>query len=166
MSQAQLKSAEDGLSGIAKKVLSVVPLQERWTTHAIIQELTRCGSRPDWKVVQGCLNSLLHSGLIIERGGAYQRVQIKADPPEKPSATVTDISPSKAVPMPQEKKQPDALSKLGERAAELRSVAATLNAIADRIDSDALEMDAKVVAASAKSQKADRIAELLREITQ
>lgn len=80
MTPSQLTDAERGLSGIARKVLEVVPRQDAWTVHQICSEMGRLGSRPDKHIVSGCLGSLTNDGLI--KGlpdGRFVRVSAKTE---------------------------------------------------------------------------------------
>ena len=124
MNPARLRAIENSQTSIAKKVLSCVPIQEAWTQHQIKMELHRSGSRTDPRIIEGCLNTLLESGLIKEpTRGSFQRIHIP---------DVQKDEPAVAQPQP-EKKPVDPLSRLA-------TVAETLRELADDLEDIALEV--------------------------
>lgn len=66
-----------GQTTAARKVFEAVPIREAWPAtqiHTALQRTTR--STMDFKIVQGCLNSLISSGLVTEpRRGFFERVK-------------------------------------------------------------------------------------------
>src|SRR3546814_10004720 len=47
MNSVRMRAIEEGQTGIAKKVLSSVPIQESWTARQIVSDIARSGSRPE-----------------------------------------------------------------------------------------------------------------------
>jgi hypothetical protein len=66
LNNARMHEIQSNLSGIAKKVLDAVPIQTPWSCAEICAEIARTGSKPDHKIVMGCLNSLKEQKLIHE----------------------------------------------------------------------------------------------------
>lgn len=79
MNPNRIRRFEDGLSGVARKVLDAVPIAEAWTVHAITGEMRRAtGSSYEHRLVVGCLESLKSSGLVREYSrGKFMRVCAK-----------------------------------------------------------------------------------------
>lgn len=79
MNSARMKSLEEGLTGISRKIFEATPIAEAWTPHQISAEfIRRTGSHPDMKTLRGCLDSLCESGLVKEsHGQLFQRVVIR-----------------------------------------------------------------------------------------
>jgi len=79
MNPDRIRRLEDGLSGVARKVLDAVPISEAWTVHAIAGEMRRAtGSSYEHRLVVGCLESLKSSGLVREYSrGKFMRVCAK-----------------------------------------------------------------------------------------
>lgn len=78
MNEARLQKAEQGLNGVAKKVLDAVPMQAPWTKAQIVAEIRRVGSNAGVDVIEGCLNTLRGRGLISEPArGEFVRIQAK-----------------------------------------------------------------------------------------
>ena len=76
----RFKSLYEGLTTTARKVYESVPALEQWTIDQIIREMVRKNERADKRTVQGTLNSLKESGLVVERGALWQRVAIHQKP--------------------------------------------------------------------------------------
>lgn len=138
MNNARMKSIEAGLSGIAKKVLAVIPVNAAWNSSQIITEIRRTtGSYPDKHVVDGCLEKLWHSGLIVESRakGFYSRIPHKADAtvseeqatPPGGNATSTQHQPVA---------NPTTMDRLAQLAADLRELAQDAENIALDIEDD------------------------------
>lgn len=164
VNNAKLKSVESGLTGMAKKVLDSVPIAEAWTRQQISQELARKGSNPESRVVGGCLDSLVASGLVREpRPGNFVRA------PEKPRI-VEDESKEQAVAGKwmdrlKEVKQSnsaDPMTELAELAGELRAMANAATKMATRIEDVALAAESRVQQINADSAKLKQLQELLR----
>lgn len=81
MNPDRIRRLEDGLSGVARKVLDAVPISEAWTVHAIAGEMRRAtGSSYEHRLVVGCLESLKSSGLVREYSrGKFIRVRAKEE---------------------------------------------------------------------------------------
>lgn len=78
MTPSAVARAEQGLTGVARKVLDVVPLEESWPKAAIVSALRRAGSCVQGDVVDACLNNLRGRGLIAEpERGEYRRVKAR-----------------------------------------------------------------------------------------
>lgn len=116
----------NGQTNVAKKVFQVVPIQEAWTAHAIQQAFYRATrSMVDFRILQGCLNTLKQAGLICEPSPAhFERIKTR-ETIEKMSPKSNDetaqVSHSASV---------DMLAELAERA---RTLAIDLDAAADAI---------------------------------
>jgi hypothetical protein len=148
MTPARFESSVKGLTGIAKKVFEATPIDEAWTPSRIISHIgTTTGSRPDQKIVTGCLDSLMRTGLVCERPkGLFQRIKVKERTGEEmPKAD--DIF--KVIEPGKEKRQElsvvrhpkqtafDVLCTLAER---LKGVGAEIGKIAAEIEVATLEM--------------------------
>ncbi len=67
LTQAQYQSKLDSQSAIARKVLTIVPIQEAWTRQQIHTELHRSTQASiEGRTVDGCLRALTESGLVRE----------------------------------------------------------------------------------------------------
>lgn len=127
MNEARFNALYAGLTSIARKVYDVTPIREEWPVSTILNELGRQGTYTSLKVVQGCLTSLVSSGLVKERGmGRFIRTTVRR--PEKDVPTfkvVPQIYTSEpiqeiAVPQPTPTKSPiDALTDLMAQAEKL-----------------------------------------------
>lgn len=145
-SNARMRAIEEGQTGIAKKVLASVPIQETWTAHQIISDIARSGSRPDPHIVEGCLNTLCDSGLVRERPrGYFQRVK----PKEEKVASIASA--------PQQKEPIDPLAKLG-------NIASSLRTLADELEDVALAIEEKHAGATEELAKLRQLKTLLRDL--
>lgn len=100
MNQAKLKAVEQGLTGVAKKVLDALAYAEPRTPHEIGAELRRSGTAPDSRIISGCLLSLMSSGLVREpRPGYYLRIQVMNERAPKPDDHETAEASPPAAPV-------------------------------------------------------------------
>ena len=147
MNSARMRAIEEGQTGIAKKVLSSVPIQESWTARQIISDIARSGSRPDPHIVEGCLSTLCDSGLVRERPrGYFQRIK----PKEK---KVVSIAAAPAQP----KEPVDPLTKLS-------NIASSLRTLADEIEDVALTIEERQTATTEEIAKLRQLKALLRDL--
>ena len=79
MTPARASLIERGLTGVASRVLDFVPLDDCWTPSQIHSEIMRQkGTSPGVPVVEGCLASLLESGLVkMPKPRMYVRVHVR-----------------------------------------------------------------------------------------
>ena len=147
MNNARMRAIEEGQTGIAKKVLASVPIQEAWTARQIVSDIARSGSRPDPHIIEGCLNTLVDSGLVNERPrGYFQRIKPKEE-------KVVPIASAPAQP-----KEPiDPLAKLG-------SIASSLRTLADEIEDVALTIEERQTATTEEIAKLRQLKALLRDL--
>jgi hypothetical protein len=159
------------LSTIAQKVFAAVPAQEVWSLSYIQSEMSRTGSSGrNAHIVQGCLNSLIEAGLIIEPArGTYQRAPVRAPKPPSPTTATqptTMAEPTTAKPRSNatapaiEKATPIAI--LSRVANNARALAIQMRAIADDIETAALEIEEAFTASAADSQKLRQLQALLK----
>ena len=81
MNAAKLKIKLDGQTSLAKKVYECTPAQELWSAGQICDEMRRKGQVPNKRLVEGCLNTLKDSGLVVEQGqGLFKAIVIKKKP--------------------------------------------------------------------------------------
>lgn len=129
MNSARARAVEDGLSGVAKKVLAALAFADFKTQHEIRAELTRQGQRVDQSIISGCLQSLTRSGLVREWEGRYKRIQFEDKKPM--NSVVAMHTPARTEPAPKpESRAPDLPEKMAAVANTLRSVAAEIDDIA------------------------------------
>lgn len=164
MTPAKCEIAMQSQSGIAKKVYECVPVQQPWQTFQIATALKNMtGSQADVRVVQGCLNDLVDSGLIREtQRRYYQRIQVeeKKKPPEPkmPAAAnkpeVVAVEPRKAA----------ALEVLVELATEVVGVADHIKRIAERMEDCALAIEQEREASTDELASLRQLKNLLKSI--
>lgn len=154
MNQAKFKSIHNGLSAIVKKVYEVVPIKTNWTSVQVVNELNRSGLNYDRKTIEGCLNSLVTSGLVSEPSkGLFIRVAVK-DQPEKKVADLKPIRPVVSL----DAKQKGPMELLAELASKARQ-------FAEELDNAALEIEQEFQASEAKSEQLKQLKSLLKGIT-
>lgn len=85
MTPSRYQANLNGQTSVARKVFELVPIKEAWTALEIVAALNRATkSSMDFKVLQGCLNTLKESGLVREpKRGHFQRVEVKEKAEEK-----------------------------------------------------------------------------------
>lgn len=130
MNSARLRSVEDGLTGIAKKVLAALAFAEFKTQHEIGAELARQGQRADRNIISGCLQSLARSGLVREWEGRYKRIQFEDKKPMNSVVAMPHTSRQKQEQKQDEPKALDLPERMAKAATSLRNVANEIDAIA------------------------------------
>lgn len=131
MNAARLKQVENGLSGIARKVLEAVPIADQWPAHTIANEIKRAtGSAPEIKIVNGCLESLRSSGLVREpTRGKWIRVSTKEH-----AGADDETTPAKVVELRKQQPEQTAREMLSQVAIAMMDLAAKVEDVANEID--------------------------------
>lgn len=166
--QARLDEAERSLSGIAQKVLDCTPKAEAWTVAQISGELRRAGKNIDLSVVAGCLSTMLRSGLVREpQSGSFIRVVGK----QKPVLAAVPAEPAEPAGLesttePQRPAVDDrgTLAKLADLSCGVRAMALQFADLARAIDDVAIEVEERMQAVNADSQKLAQLRALLKGI--
>lgn len=167
MTPAKQHALEQGLNGVARKVLDVVPIEEAWQISQIMAELRRTGHQNDIRVVTGCLSSLRDQGLIKEpQRGSFVRVvprtRLAAVPSPAEANTVEPpmAEPSKTAPT----KSIDPLDRLASMAKTLSGLSNQLKALGQEMEVVALEVEERAQQNATENAKLRQLKELLREI--
>jgi len=148
------------LTHTARKVLDAVPINEAWPTHRITAELMRLGTPKDRNILEGCLNSLMKDGLVIERPpGHWMRVPLEPEFAPAPAAK-DDIVPLKTAGKAAEPLTP--LKRISMLAVRARDLSKSLADFANDIDEAALIIDQEVADMGERTQKLDQLQQLLK----
>ncbi|WP_430228020.1 hypothetical protein [Paraburkholderia tropica] len=161
MTPAKYQAALSAQSGIARKVLDMVPIQEAWSRAEIAGAMKRVTkSTPDVAVLEGCLARLKDAGLIRERGtGQYQRVEVR----EKEAVIVANAFV--ANPGPKLAEQPATpIDVLGRLSARMREMAAQMVMLASDIETAALTIEQANESNSGELGKLRQLRELLTSL--
>lgn len=151
ISQARFNALHSGLTSVARKVYDVVPLAEQWTTKQIVMEMNRRGMSMDTKIIQGCLESLVHSGLVREPArGEFTREAVKAliskpvinkEYPEMAEVISNITTTLTKVPAVVE---PSPMERIGALAQRVNQISAMLQSLAEDINDAAVEIQAQM----------------------
>lgn len=157
MNPARLDELERGLNGVAKRVLSAVPVQESWSALEIFSELRRVGSHMERRMVDGCLGKMVRDGIVKEPSPGHFMRTPRRQPP-KPTKEPAPMAQA-AVP-----KQPaDVLDKLATMSSSLRAIAGQISLLATSMDDLALDIEADRNRAQAETTKFRQLQALLRD---
>lgn len=168
MNNAKINAIENSVSGIARKVLEAIPISEEWTAAQIAWEVKRNGGSGDQRIIGGCINSLIQSGVVREptRGNFIrvgQKPKLATVPPqekeEKGCSAVLPVVEVKAT-------QADPMKKIIEIAASMRESAANASRLAVEIEEVALDMESRIEKIHADTNKLRQLQELLKSINQ
>lgn len=163
MVQAQkLARAAETLSGVAKRVLDAVPIAEPWTATAICSELGRNGSRVDFNIVLGCLNTHKQAGLVKEPMNQYfQRVAYTVPEKAKPAP-----QPANVVPIMNAEKmtEREPLESIGAMAQRLREAGRALIMWAEDLERLGLEFESRVDKAGQDGEKLRQLQTILNSL--
>lgn len=164
MTPKQFKSRFDGQSSIAKKVYQFVPIQEPWSHSQISTEMQRTtGARTDHRIMQGCINTMIESGIVREvEKGKFQRTEIR-DREEPQQNTETFIDTEKAAPMPKQEEKPNsAIEILSDISRRLNEVSSQVKSIASDVETAAIVIEDNVAQKEAGAAKLKQLQELLK----
>lgn len=162
MVQAQrLTRAAESLSGVAKRVLDAVPIGEPWTAAAICSELGRQGSRVDFNIVLGCLNTHKEVGLVREPMTQYfVRVHV-ADAKPKTAVAAANVV---ALPMTEKLTEREPLESIGAMAQRLREAGRTFIMWAEDLERLGLEFEGRVDKAGQDGEKLRQLQAILKSL--
>jgi hypothetical protein len=158
MNKARFNAIHGGLSSLAKKVYTSVPISEAWSSEKISREYSRVNiSTQPKKAIEGMLSVLVESGLVIETApGKFARVKVK-----EPIIKEKTVMPSPTV---SKNTNPlDLLTALAERAKNISVEAAQLKI---DIENSALYIAEKFQGSEEKSRKLTQLQELLKGLAE
>lgn len=164
MNAARFHSLLSGQPTVAKRVFEAVPIAELWQTIDIYNELRRAGKARDVKSVEGCLNRLKESGLVLEPiRGHWRRVKVheidKPTPSTTPDPEPTMNNTPNPIPVPA--KPVCALDYLAPLAARVNKMAADLKELSSAIETAALEIEQHVSDSATAAQTLAQLRTLL-----
>ena len=154
LNQAKFNAIFNGLSAIAKKVYEAVPISAPWDAQQIHHEMIRTFTASDLKTTTGCLNTLVSSGLIREpTKGTFVRIEVKqkVHTPMKKEETVAT-------------KLETPMDKLLSISSGLKTLTNTINGLAKELDEVALDIEIKLEADSAETQKLKQLQQILKSL--
>lgn len=156
MTPARFEQLARGQTGVARKVLEAVPIQEPWSTSEIHREIYRVGVRIGVDVLEGCLKALRKSKLILEpQPGQFIRTGLRLV--ENGTATEeededTEVQPKKAI-------TPEAaFDKLARLATQMR-------VLTKEFEDTVLEVQAEIEQEREKTAKLRQLQAMLKELT-
>ncbi len=165
MNKVRYDALVSAQTAIARKVLSVVPIQERWSSKQIYTELHRSTQATiDRRILDGCLRALVESSLVREGPrDCYIRETPKEDQPrdrlvkDEPTTSEAPMSTPTTVPTPiKAVASADPLERLA-------NVAKRLRGMATEIEELALEVGQRMESVDADAKKAAQLKALLKD---
>ncbi len=162
LTEAKYRAAIDGVTSIARTVYEAVPRLEEWPTGRILAELRRQGRNIDGRTAQGCIASLVRSGLVREpRPCMFIQAYVKERPaPEAPVVLVKHIEEQTEVIEVKDK----SLGRFAEIAGRLRLQAKAMEKMADEIDAAALDAASQSADSEKEVEKLRQLKSLLKEL--
>lgn len=170
ITESQLARRYHALSVNCKKVYDAVPIAEPWSTSYILSEIQRvCSYTSNMRVLTGSLQSLKASGLVQEpTKGLFVRTQIKPGKDDAAAEPLADATPTQNEPTTTQEASPmtaPATKQTRAPMAILSDLAAKCKALADEIETAALEIDEYVTAKDADAGKLKQLQALLKGLT-
>lgn len=142
ISQSRFEERYKQQTSVAQKVYDATPMTEAWTAQSITAELQRVGVHREFKVVLGCLNTLIEAGLVFEaKKNMFQREPIRAVikvEKKEPEVAFTQND------MQATQHKDDPIQKLGHLAERLVAISTMVKDLAEDINEAALEAQAKM----------------------
>lgn len=179
MNQARFNAIYSGLTSLEKKVYEAVPISDPWDIKQISNELNRCGSTPDPRVLGGCMSTLVDAGLVLETAPkVFVRVSVKPKPEKSPPhhqappatfEATNEIPPTvNALKQPAPKaasNQQDILEKMSALAGRVNHVRAYLEQLSSDIETTALEIEEQMAEREKDMAKLRQLQALLKDLT-
>lgn len=158
---AKLSRAEQGLNGVAKKILDAVPIQAPWTKAQINSELRRQGINAQSAIVDGCLNHMRGLGLIREpERGMFVRADLSKHKAHQMESRMKELTQTQsASPSTAATKPADPLTRLA-------AIASAARGIAKEIEDVALEIEEQAQRARTETDAVRQLKALLNNISQ
>lgn len=165
MNRIKYEALVESQSAIARKVLSVVPIQEHWSAKQIHAELHRqTQATIDRRIIEGCLRALVDSGLVREHPrDSYIREMPKEDQPRTRLVKDEPSTPEPAMSKPNPAPTPINAVLVADPLDRLGNVARRLRGMADEIEELALEVGQQMEAVEADGRKAAQLKALLKD---
>lgn len=166
MNSARLDELERSISGVAKKVLHIVPVAEPWTPKEIHAEAIRSGHNIDRRTLEGCLNSLRDTGLVREPDhGSFIRVTARPQVSVVPATVEVPkhlLAAKKVAPAGEKDQEP--LEKLAAIATALRAHAKSSLELAERVEAVGIEVSDQIQRVQEGGAKLKQLQEVLKSI--
>lgn len=164
MKKSKFNGIYNGLSSVAKKIYEAIPIQDEWDLTKVIAETKRVfPSIGDHKMIMGCVNTLVRSGLVLEiNGRVYRRAKIdflegkemQKDNVIKNEIDTKAVTPNKLTP----------LEKIGSLQKIAARLAADAKELLEAIDTVAIEVDEQFSARDEESKKLKQLQQLLKSL--
>ena len=163
ITESQLARRYQALSVNCKKVYDAVPISEPWSTSYILSEIQRlCSYTSNMRVLTGSLQALKASGLVQEpQKGLFLRTPIK---PGKDESEAEPLEAAKQSEPTTKEEKPMSTTQKPPRnpMAILSELATRCKALADEIETAALEIDEYVTAKDVDAGKLKQLQALLK----
>ncbi len=164
LSEARRKRMLDAQTSTAQKVYGIVPHEDVWTQQQCASELVRIGAAIDFKILLGCLDTLVRAGLIREVGrGRFVREQVRKRAPEVVKPIIVE-NEGEIILKTEVKKLPpiEAIDQLANIAAQIKLAGNSLLALSRQLDDVALEIEAKATKGGEDIQQLRLLRETLK----
>ena len=166
MNKVRYEALVASQSAIARKVLSVVPIQEHWSARQIYAELHRqTQATIDRRILDGCMRALVDAGLVHESPrDSYIREMPKEEQPKMrlvKDEPITTTEPTMSMPNPAP--TPIKTTVLADPLERLANVAKRLRGMTDEIEELALEVGHRMESVDADAKKAAQLKALLKD---
>lgn len=176
MSERRFDQIFQGMTGVAKKVYSVIPIAEPWTTNQIAAEIVRLGLSIDFSIMVGCINTLIKAKLVQEPvQRTFIRTPIRMRAVQEMVAAAGSFNeteedePMPAAPQSIAKPKASPVNRLGDIASRLRRMGtefnAELNKLAGDVENAAIESADEIKALEASLDRFKQLKTLLKDLT-
>ena len=148
MSPARFSQLWGGITNAAQKVYESVPIESELTYTQIMGDLSRRGINTSYKIMSGCVDSLVRSGLVKENRSGFVRVGVR---PAKVASLqeLSTILPKeqKAINMPVTQPKTDLIEDISKLAQHIAATTARhkqeMDTIVDMVNDMAIEVQAE-----------------------
>lgn len=171
ISRSRFDAVQREMTSAARKVYEATPIAELWTAHKIMAELKRTGVQMPINAVSGCIDGLIHSGVVQEPiRGNFRRAEIKEPAAKAPEPTIDELQ-SEIMRKPDPKPVPaavvdkkSALDLLGELSSRASVLADMLRKLSVDMENAAIDIQQQIESNQDETGKLKQLQALLKSL--
>jgi hypothetical protein len=159
ITEKKFRQGYEGQTQIAKKVFECIPMTTSWSMSQICSEMNRKGQGSDIRIIQGCVNTLVGSGLVKEiPKGMFKRLSVRTQEKNvhETQGSIQIINEPKEI-IVTEKNNKDPLEMLS-------LISSSARKLADDLDDAALVIASQIKDIESQTSKLKQLQALLKSI--
>ena len=155
----KFKAIYNGMTTVQKKVYEAIPISEAWDSVKIKNELQRTGGYTENRIMMGCINGLISSGLVKEVGkGFFQREPVT----EKAETIIEKEQQKEETQIMPQRSNTDPIEKIANLTIKTNDIMAAIKSLASDIETVAIEVQASFEKQGKDSERLKQLQQLLK----